>query len=230
MRARRNEPPVDDWLGDVSDDDWSENAAARADRRRGTPAYEELPAPGGDPVRDPTAGRAPPPRPVSAAEAHRAVIERRRLVAGLVVVAILAVAAVAGVLLLRGGEQAAQETPVTEPTVTTPVPGETSPPETATTPSTTTPTTTTPSTPEASSFTLPEGTKIRRGEEADPAVVSELQRALTSAGFDPGPADGTYGEQTEAAVVAFQQANDLSADGVVGPETAAALNSALAGG
>ena len=37
-------------------------------------------------------------------------------------------------------------------------------------------------------------------------------------------------EQTEAAVVAFQQANGLAVDGRVGPETAAALNSALAGG
>jgi len=60
--------------------------------------------------------------------------------------------------------------------------------------------------------------------------VRELQQALTAAGYDPGPADGTYGEQTEAAVVAFQQSNGLSVDGRVGPETAAALNSALATG
>ena len=84
------------------------------------------------------------------------------------------------------------------------------------------------STPGASGFTLPEGTKLRRGE-GDPAVVTELQQALSSAGYDPGTADGTFGEKTEAAVVAFQQDNGLSADGVVGPETASALNSALAG-
>jgi peptidoglycan hydrolase-like protein with peptidoglycan-binding domain len=61
-------------------------------------------------------------------------------------------------------------------------------------------------------------------------VISELQEALSSAGYDPGPVDGTFGPRTEAAVVAFQQANGLSADGVVGPETASALNSALVGG
>ena len=78
-------------------------------------------------------------------------------------------------------------------------------------------------------FALPEGTKLQLGEN-DPAVVRELQRALSRAGFDPGSADGTFGPLTEAAVVAFQQANGLSVDGRVGPETAAALNSALESG
>ena len=99
-----------------------------------------------------------------------------------------------------------------------------------TTPTTSTPTTTQPETSEATGFTLPEGTKLQRDAEGDPALIRELQQALTAAGYDPGPADGTYGEQTEAAVVAFQQANGLSVDGRVGPETAAALNSALATG
>ena len=92
----------------------------------------------------------------------------------------------------------------------------------------TTPSTTTPAT-GASSFTLPEGTKLRLGE-GDPAVVRELQQALASAGYDPGSVDGTFGPRTEAAVTAFQQDNGLSADGVVGPETAAALNSAISSG
>ena len=99
-----------------------------------------------------------------------------------------------------------------------------------TTPTTTTPTTTQPETSEATGFTLPEGTKLQRDAENDAALIRELQQALTAAGYDPGPADGTFGEQTEAAVVAFQQANGLSVDGRVGPETAAALNSALATG
>ena len=61
-------------------------------------------------------------------------------------------------------------------------------------------------------------------------MVTDLQEALTAAGYNPGAADGTFGEQTEAAVVAFQEANGLAVDGRVGPETAAALNAALADG
>ena len=37
-------------------------------------------------------------------------------------------------------------------------------------------------------------------------------------------------QNTEKAVTAFQQANGLSPDGIVGPETADALSTAVAGG
>lgn len=229
--ARPNEQPLDDWLGDISDEDWGENPAERAERRAAT-AHRDLRPPEGDLRREPT-GRPEAARPVDTAEARRAVIERRRLVAGLVLLVILGLAVAISVLLLRDGGQPSA-TPVTEPATTTSAPTESSPstPTTAppTSPSTsTTPTTTTPSTPGASTFTLPEGTKLRLGE-GDPALVSELQRALSDAGYDPGPIDGTFGQGTKAAVIAFQQANGLSPDGVVGPETASALNSALAGG
>jgi hypothetical protein len=227
VEARRHEQPVDDWLGDISDDDWSESPTKHADRRRVSPMSQELPSLEGDLRRD----RAPdrPTRPVVDADARRAVVERRRLVAGVVVVVVLALAVVVAVLLLRGGGQ----TPVTtvpEPTTTTtpPAPRENSPSLTPTAPSPN-PSSATPST-GASAFTLPEGTKLRRGGEGDPAVIEELQEALARAGYDPGPADGTYGRRTEAAVVAFQQANGLSVDGVVGSETASALNSAVADG
>jgi murein L,D-transpeptidase YcbB/YkuD len=186
----------------------------------------------GDLWREPTADPTSPAAPISAAEVRRAVIERRRLVAGLVFVLVLGVAAAIAVLLLRGGHEA-PTTPVAEPTTTTtPGAGESSSSPTPTTPSTspstTTPTTTT-SPGAASTFTLPEGTKLRLGQ-GDPAVVKELQQALAAAGYDPGPADGTFGQGTEKAVVAFQQAKGLSPDGVVGPETASALNGAVAGG
>ena len=90
VEVRPNGQPLDDWLGDISDDDWSENATERAERRRASPAYQELPSPEGDGWRDEAAD--PAARPVAAAEAHRAVIERRRLVAGIVVVVVLALA------------------------------------------------------------------------------------------------------------------------------------------
>ena len=233
VEVRPNGQPLDDWLGDISDDDWSEHPPERADRRRPSPAYEELPSPEGDVRHDPAAD--PGARPVASAEAHRAVIERRRLVAGLVVVVVIALAAVSAVLLLRDGGQATV-VPVPASTETTPAPGETRPSATTTAPdSSTTPPSSTESTGGTSAFALPEGTKLQRGEGdvegvSDPALVEELQRALTKAGFDPGPADGTFGRRTEAAVIAFQEANGLSVDGRVGPETAAALNSAIAGG
>ena len=240
--ARRHEQPLDDWLGDISDDDWGESPRERVESPRATPASDDLPSPEGGLRRDPTADQPPRPRPVAAAEAHRAVIERRRLVAGLVLVVVVGLAVVSAVFLLRGGGRSSvAPAPVATPTATTPAPSETTPASvptaTSASPSTTTPSTTppsttpsdTPSTPSPSGFTLPEGTKLRRGE-GDPAVIEELQQALSQAGYDPGPIDGTFGRRTEAAVVAFQQANGLSADGVVGPATASALDSAVAGG
>lgn len=49
--------------------------------------------------------------------------------------------------------------------------------------------------------------------------VLDAQRLLRERGFDPGPLDGIYGERTEAAVRAFQSANGLLVDGIVGPAT-----------
>lgn len=49
--------------------------------------------------------------------------------------------------------------------------------------------------------------------------VSDVQRALNHAGFDAGPVDGRMGKKTKAAIKAFQRANGLKADGVVGDRT-----------
>ena len=237
VRARPQMQPADDWLGEISDEDWSENAAERAERRRATPAYQDLPAPEDGFWPETTAELPAPARPVSAPDPRRAAVERRRLIAGFALVVVVALAVAIPVLLLRGGNDTpAAATETTATIATTSTAGTDTPP--STTPATTTPSSssssssttpsTTPSTSSASGFTLPDGTKLRLGE-GDPAQIKELQQALTSAGFDPGPADGDFGQRTEAAVTAFQQANGLSADGVVGPETASALNSALSG-
>ena len=53
--------------------------------------------------------------------------------------------------------------------------------------------------------------------------VREIQEKLKSAGFDCGGADGIFGPQTHAAVIAFQLTSKLVADGEVGPLTARAL-------
>jgi putative chitinase len=53
--------------------------------------------------------------------------------------------------------------------------------------------------------------------------VMLLQRRLTERNFSPGEIDGIFGPGTEAAVLAFQRSQGLLADGIVGRETAAAL-------
>lgn len=62
---------------------------------------------------------------------------------------------------------------------------------------------------------------LRKG--ASGPAVTELQRALAQAGFDPGSVDGKFGANTERAVRAFQRAQGLEVDGVVGAQTRAAL-------
>ena len=56
--------------------------------------------------------------------------------------------------------------------------------------------------------------------------VQTLQQLLENAGYSPGGIDGVFGGLTEAAVIAFQQANGLYVDGVAGPYTLAALSDA----
>ena len=55
------------------------------------------------------------------------------------------------------------------------------------------------------------------------ASVRDIQTALNRKGFNPGEIDGIWGRNTIKAVRAFQGANGLVADGVVGPKTLAKL-------
>ena len=57
--------------------------------------------------------------------------------------------------------------------------------------------------------------------------VSDIQRALTAAGFNPGPIDGIIGEQTMAAVNNFQKANNLTASEYMTIDTLVALGPGL---
>lgn len=59
-------------------------------------------------------------------------------------------------------------------------------------------------------------------------AVKQIQQALKNEGFDPGAIDGIWGRRTIAAVRRFQQQQGLAADGIVGPETSAALFSDVA--
>jgi peptidoglycan hydrolase-like protein with peptidoglycan-binding domain len=73
---------------------------------------------------------------------------------------------------------------------------------------------------------LPASGKIRQGDTG--SAVKKLQQALTKLGLDAGKADGVFGALTGTAVLAFQRANHLVADGVVGANTAAKINATLA--
>lgn len=59
--------------------------------------------------------------------------------------------------------------------------------------------------------------------------VTQAQTLLTQRGYSPGPIDGNFGPQTKAAVQLFQSDRGLVIDGIVGPETWAALTGASAG-
>lgn len=54
-------------------------------------------------------------------------------------------------------------------------------------------------------------------------AVKNLQLILNSRGYSCGTADGEFGAKTKSAVIAFQKAKGLGADGIVGAKTWTAL-------
>jgi peptidoglycan hydrolase-like protein with peptidoglycan-binding domain len=51
------------------------------------------------------------------------------------------------------------------------------------------------------------------------SAVIKLQERLRDLGFNPGAVDGVFGENTKAAVKAFQLSVGLPDDGIVGSNT-----------
>ncbi len=62
------------------------------------------------------------------------------------------------------------------------------------------------------------------------ADVTKVQKRLIQYDYMSGSADGVYGAKTRDAVKLFQRRNGLTADGRVGPATAAKLGVTLSGG
>jgi peptidoglycan hydrolase-like protein with peptidoglycan-binding domain len=71
----------------------------------------------------------------------------------------------------------------------------------------------------------PSGPILRPGDRGED--VRGLQAVLKSAGYDPGPIDGVYGDLTTAAVKRFQRAAGIGVDGKVGPVTRRSLSTVL---
>lgn len=96
-----------------------------------------------------------------------------------------------------------------------------------TSPTVPTETATQPQTDTVQALQIPETGSLAEGDSGQ--RVRRLQRALAELGFDV-TADGEFGPGTTTAVQAFQENAGLEADGVVGPETARAINAALVEG
>lgn len=68
---------------------------------------------------------------------------------------------------------------------------------------------------------LPASALSRQGSRGD--EVRKIQQKLKNWGYYSGEVDGIFGSQTRAAVVYFQKKNGLTADGIAGPATLAAM-------
>jgi len=212
-------PPPDDWQ--LDDIDWFEETGERSSGRApASPAADDA----GRKSRIgliPGAGSGREPAEV---EARSALIRRRR-VAGLVVLGVIFAAALVIPLVVFGGggdgNAAEQTTPLTTAVQTATAPRTTTREQPATT--TTPPSTTSGASPLR--VVLPAGTTLHRGDRG--SAVLSLQKGLAALGFATGEPDGVFGATTEAAVVDFQQSNNLPPDGIVGSDTVRLLNAAL---
>lgn len=75
---------------------------------------------------------------------------------------------------------------------------------------------------------LMEVAAVRKGDSG--SKVKEIQRKLNELGFSVGNVDGIFGSKTLAAVKNFQKSRGLTVDGIVGTNTAKALEISLSSG
>jgi hypothetical protein len=205
-------PPDDDWQ--LDDVDWFDQA-----RRPTSHAAADEAPPRQRSGLIPEAGRGADDQDPAGAARH-ADIRRRRIAALAVLGALFVCAVVIPLVVFAGGGGSAHETtPLTTAPTTSTVPATT---QTRTTTTTATTTTTSGT---ALRVTLPDGASLKRGDTG--AAVTQLQKGLVALGFSAGTPDGTFGAATEAAVVDFQQSNNLTPDGIVGTDTVRLLNAAL---
>lgn len=68
---------------------------------------------------------------------------------------------------------------------------------------------------------------LKQGDKG--VYVAVLQDALNTLGHNAGSIDGVFGSGTKNAVIRFQKANKLSADGIVGCNTWEKLSSKARG-
>lgn len=73
-------------------------------------------------------------------------------------------------------------------------------------------------------------TTLRVGSRSSEVTTLQTFLAQDVRIYPQGLVTGYFGSMTKAAVMKFQSQNGLKADGIVGPNTRAALNTAMAGG
>lgn len=117
-----------------------------------------------------------------------------------------------------GAPTSAATTPTTAPPTT--APPTTTPPGDTPTP-TQSPTQTPTETASPTPTQTPTRTSLQYGDRGE--QVLELQERLTDLGYWLGKTDGHFGGLTQQAVFALQQAAGITRDGIVGPQTKAAL-------
>jgi hypothetical protein len=155
-------------------------------------------------------GRVAPETPAETYQRRRRVLAFAAIAVAVVIVIIIAVVATGG----GGGSPTAVPT---TPTVTQPVTASPTPSNT--------PTTTATQTSTSLHVTVPAGGNLSAGDSGNQVLT--LQKALKQLGLDVGTPDGKFGQKTQDAVKAFQTAHNLTPDGVVGNDTARAINDAV---